>query len=338
MSTCRNNITLPIGPRGPQGPQGIQGIQGPPGDGGLSLEWLGTFATAPLTPTTNQAYYNSVDKKSYVYNGTTWEIIAQDGVDGANGDPGPAGPPGAGASANIQEEGVTVNTIALTTLNFVGTGATATETSPGVVEVNIPGSVGGGVTAIDGPDAAAGTPNLGEQSALGVEGLPAGTIVDSDTPTADLIVKGAASSNDAGRVYSSSFPTVIANMSPLVNHLNSTGSTKKFLVIANFTVEYNTTGTTPELGNLRIFSGTSNGTNFVYKPGSAQFVGPKFGLFTDLILPVAFMDVISVPNNEYAVISIDLPGYDKTPILGIATITGGGARIVGLNTNIIQLD
>ncbi|MDY0281894.1 MAG: hypothetical protein RBR35_15195, partial [Salinivirgaceae bacterium] len=66
---------------GPQGPQGTAGAMGATGTNGISVHWLGTFASHPGSPTLNQAYYNSTDKKSYVYNGTIWQIITQDGAD-----------------------------------------------------------------------------------------------------------------------------------------------------------------------------------------------------------------------------------------------------------------
>ncbi|OFY66489.1 MAG: hypothetical protein A3H98_12255 [Bacteroidetes bacterium RIFCSPLOWO2_02_FULL_36_8] len=46
---------------------------------GGSIVWQGTLTTAPLNPVTNWAYYNSTDKKSYLWDGDSWEIIAQDG-------------------------------------------------------------------------------------------------------------------------------------------------------------------------------------------------------------------------------------------------------------------
>jgi hypothetical protein len=52
-----------------------------------------------------------------------------------------------GGSISVEDEGVEVTPIA-TTLNFTGAGVTASLTSPGVVEVNIPG--GGGVTSVTG--------------------------------------------------------------------------------------------------------------------------------------------------------------------------------------------
>lgn len=84
-------------PEGPQGPQGLQGIQGPTGaqgpagSNGISLTWLGSRATAPETPSINNAYYNSTDKKAYVWNGTVWSTIAQDGAIGPIGPTGPQG-------------------------------------------------------------------------------------------------------------------------------------------------------------------------------------------------------------------------------------------------------
>jgi hypothetical protein len=76
-----------IGPQGIQGvqgtpgQQGIQGEQGPQGLDGISITWLGTFNAAPANPQFNQAYYNSTDKKSFVFDGTTWQLMTQDGAD-----------------------------------------------------------------------------------------------------------------------------------------------------------------------------------------------------------------------------------------------------------------
>jgi YVTN family beta-propeller protein len=57
---------------------------------------------------------------------------------------------GGGTPLTTQDEGVNVSTNT-TTLNFTGDGVTASLTSPGVVEVNIPsGGGGGGVTAVTG--------------------------------------------------------------------------------------------------------------------------------------------------------------------------------------------
>ncbi|HPQ34173.1 MAG TPA: tail fiber domain-containing protein, partial [Tenuifilaceae bacterium] len=72
-------------PEGPQGPQGETGPAGPQGNPGVSVQWLGELASAPVSPTVNQAYYNTTDGKSYVYNGSTWSIIAQDGTVGPEG-------------------------------------------------------------------------------------------------------------------------------------------------------------------------------------------------------------------------------------------------------------
>lgn len=52
---------------------------------GLTVEWKGSLATAPSSPQKNFAYYNTVDKKSYFYDGDSWEILAQDGATGNDG-------------------------------------------------------------------------------------------------------------------------------------------------------------------------------------------------------------------------------------------------------------
>ena len=92
----------PQGEQGPEGPQGPQGELGPQGPAGISINWLGSFDAEPQDPTLNQAYYNTVQKKSYVYNGTEWNIISQDGEDGAQGPQGDQGIPGAQGPQGIQ--------------------------------------------------------------------------------------------------------------------------------------------------------------------------------------------------------------------------------------------
>src|SRR5690554_5550947 len=82
------------GPQGPQGPIGNTGPQGTPGANGVAINWLGTLTTAPATPALNDGYYNSTDGVSYVWNGSAWNIVAQDGNDGAIGAVGPQGPQG----------------------------------------------------------------------------------------------------------------------------------------------------------------------------------------------------------------------------------------------------
>jgi len=65
-----------VGATGPQGPQGI------PGTNGTSVNWLGTLASAPVSPSMNDGYYNSTVGISYIWNGS-WNIIAQDGTSGS---------------------------------------------------------------------------------------------------------------------------------------------------------------------------------------------------------------------------------------------------------------
>lgn len=79
-------LTGNTGIQGIQGQQGVQGNTGAAGLNGISLLWLGSYSATPTSPNLNEAYYDSSQKKSFVWNGTTWQILAQDGS------PGPAGP------------------------------------------------------------------------------------------------------------------------------------------------------------------------------------------------------------------------------------------------------
>lgn len=46
---------------------------------GTSIVWMGSLDAAPEDPNTNWAYYNTIDGKSYIYNGASWEMFSQDG-------------------------------------------------------------------------------------------------------------------------------------------------------------------------------------------------------------------------------------------------------------------
>jgi hypothetical protein len=79
--------------------------------------------------------------------------VAVDGIT-ITGDGTPANPlvaigGGGGTPLITKEEGTNVSTNT-TTLNFTGAGVTASLTSPGVVEVNVPGGGGAGVTSVTG--------------------------------------------------------------------------------------------------------------------------------------------------------------------------------------------
>ena len=69
--------------------------------------WKGSLAAAPENPETGWAYYNTAEKKSYIYDGQTWQIFAQDGIDGKNGADGKNGTNGKdGKDLTIDENNV----------------------------------------------------------------------------------------------------------------------------------------------------------------------------------------------------------------------------------------
>ena len=46
---------------------------------GYLISWKGSLSSNPSNPQAGWAYYNSTDKKSYIYDGSSWQIISQDG-------------------------------------------------------------------------------------------------------------------------------------------------------------------------------------------------------------------------------------------------------------------
>ena len=173
----------PEGPQGLQGLQGEQGVAGTNGLNGISISWQGTLATAPVVPSLNMAYYNSTDKVSYIYNGTTWEILAQDGADGATGASGSQGEQGEQGIPGAQgEQGIAgLNGSDGISISWQGTLATA----PVVPSLNMAyynstdriSYIYNGATweilaqdGADGADGATGAP--GSQGEQGEQGIP----------------------------------------------------------------------------------------------------------------------------------------------------------------------
>lgn len=60
----------------------------------VQMRWLGSLSDFPVNPKKNDAFYHDVNHASYVYNGSSWDVIAQDGTVGPPGDTGPQGPQG----------------------------------------------------------------------------------------------------------------------------------------------------------------------------------------------------------------------------------------------------
>ena len=52
---------------------------------GYLITWKGSFSSAPANPRAGWAYYNTSAKKSYIYDGSSWQILAQDGQNGSSG-------------------------------------------------------------------------------------------------------------------------------------------------------------------------------------------------------------------------------------------------------------
>ncbi|MBN2650750.1 MAG: SUMF1/EgtB/PvdO family nonheme iron enzyme [Spirochaetales bacterium] len=82
------------GSDGANGSDGQNGQDGQNGSDGSSIVWKGSLAVAPVNPALNWAYYNSVEKVSYIYDGSAWQVLARDGNDGANGSDGQNGADG----------------------------------------------------------------------------------------------------------------------------------------------------------------------------------------------------------------------------------------------------
>jgi hypothetical protein len=84
------------GPAGNDGIDGDDGADGADGSDGISISWQGSLASAPLSPSLNMAYYNTVDCVSYIWDGDNWEVLCRDG----------SGTSGSGLSAAVLNSSV----------------------------------------------------------------------------------------------------------------------------------------------------------------------------------------------------------------------------------------
>jgi len=79
------DLLAAAGADGSDGATGATGTTGAEGADGISIIWKGELSVAPSDPEVNWAYYNSSEGKSYIYDGSQWNILAQDGADGEDG-------------------------------------------------------------------------------------------------------------------------------------------------------------------------------------------------------------------------------------------------------------
>lgn len=103
------------GETGPQGPQGIQGVEGPAGpqgeqgiqgEQGSQATFSITSATPPSSPLEGQAWFNSLNGKSYIYYDSVWVEVGSSlsGPAGPQGEQGLQGPQGDQGPQGIQGE------------------------------------------------------------------------------------------------------------------------------------------------------------------------------------------------------------------------------------------
>lgn len=67
---------------------GTDGVDGTNGTDGLSIVWKGELSTAPSSPETNWVYLNTTDDTTYIYNGSSWNVMVKQGSNGTDGQNG----------------------------------------------------------------------------------------------------------------------------------------------------------------------------------------------------------------------------------------------------------
>ena len=58
---------------------GMNGKDGKDGQNGISIMWQGSHDYPPDNPQLNWAYYNTQEGTSYIYDGNSWQILAERG-------------------------------------------------------------------------------------------------------------------------------------------------------------------------------------------------------------------------------------------------------------------
>ena len=89
------------------GSNGADGKDGENGKDGVSIVWRGSFASAIEieNPQVMNAYYNTTDGCSYIYDGAKWNLLAKAGADGTNGE---NGNDGSGKDGTDGKDGVSI--------------------------------------------------------------------------------------------------------------------------------------------------------------------------------------------------------------------------------------
>ncbi|MFZ2959449.1 MAG: carboxypeptidase regulatory-like domain-containing protein, partial [Candidatus Ozemobacteraceae bacterium] len=157
-----------------------------------AIVWQGSLASVPVNPQLNWAYYNTTDKTSYIWNGSSWLTLATSGVIGATGATGSTGTNGTdgstgatGATGSTGTNGIDGSTGATGATGSTGTngtdGSTGATGATGSTGTNgIDGSTGAtgatGSTGADGTDGSTGaTGATGSTGANGIDGSTGAT-------------------------------------------------------------------------------------------------------------------------------------------------------------------
>jgi uncharacterized protein (TIGR02145 family) len=162
---------------------------------GKSMQWLGTFVTAPSNAKNGDAYHNTTDNKSYVMDNNKWSVLAEVSV----GPQGPQGPKG-----NQGTQGLTGATGLQGPIGLTGApgpaGATGAMGSIGPTGLPGPQGVQGpkgdkgdqgiqGLTGATGPQGAQGDKgDKGDIGLQGIQGLAGAT--GPQGPTGDIGPQG----------------------------------------------------------------------------------------------------------------------------------------------------
>lgn len=77
-----DGATGAVGANGANGSDGADGADGANGADGIGINWLGTLASPPASPSFNEAYYDAMLGGSFIWNGTSWNLLALDGSGG----------------------------------------------------------------------------------------------------------------------------------------------------------------------------------------------------------------------------------------------------------------
>lgn len=303
-------VTANQGPPGPAGPKGDNGLDGIDGSDGVSIVFLGSFASAPVSPSINNAYRNTTTKRVELWDGSTWQLLVQDGSNGSNGTNGTNGIDGLNGS-----DGNTV-------LNGVGTPSNSLGVNGDFYIDTLTYNIYGPKTAGSWGSPATLRGANGTNGTNGTDGLD-GVKGDSGIDGVNAYIYIAYADDSTGTGY-----TLVSSNDPTAT-LNSFNSSKEWIAVLTSNIALGSSITVTNFSGLFAkYRGT--GDKWSTQSGTSLTIGTAVqNLFVDtgLAYVTGQRTVIAVtgqPQNRMEGYCVSYNPSNGQLVIDVDTVTGSG--------------